>query len=119
MVTAMDAASGRVLGALDDQGRTRDTSVVFTSDNGGERFSDMWPLTGVKGELLEGGIRVPLIVRWPGRIPSGKTSQQVMTSFDFLPTLSAANRRPATEQGYVGDGEIGRASCRERGGREG
>ena len=104
MMTALDAAIGRVLGALDDLDITRDTIVVFTSDNGGERFSDMWPLTGVKGELLEGGIRVPLVVRWPGRIPAGATSEQVMASFDFLPTLSAATRRPATEQGYLGDG---------------
>lgn len=104
MVTALDSAIGRVLRALDDRSLARDTIVVFTSDNGGERFSDMYPLTGVKGELLEGGIRVPLIVRWPGRIPAGATSRQVMTSFDFLPTLSAATGRPATGQGYLGDG---------------
>jgi arylsulfatase A-like enzyme len=50
----------------------------------------MWPFTGVKGELLEGGIRVPLIVRWPGRIAAGRTSPQVMISMDFLPTLLTA-----------------------------
>ena len=55
------------------------TIVVFTSDNGGERFSEMWPFTGAKGELLEGGIRVPLIVHWPGRIAAGAVSDQVMS----------------------------------------
>ena len=90
MVRSMDAAIGRVLAAVERRGAARDTIVVFTSDNGGERFSDTWPFTGMKGELLEGGIRVPLIVRWPARAPAGATSTQVMTSMDFLPTLLAA-----------------------------
>lgn len=57
---------------------------------GGERFSDTWPLTGMKGELLEGGIRVPLIVSWPAHLPQGQTSGQVAISMDALPTLVAA-----------------------------
>jgi arylsulfatase A-like enzyme len=90
MVGALDQNVGKVLAALDRRGIADDTIVVFTSDNGGDRFSDMWPFSGVKGELLEGGIRVPLIVRWPGRIAAGSTSTQVMASMDFLPTLLAA-----------------------------
>ena len=90
MVRSMDAAIGRVLQAIERRGATRDTIVVFTSDNGGERFSDTWPFTGMKGELLEGGIRVPLLVRWPGRVPAGSAPEQVMISMDFLPTLLAA-----------------------------
>lgn len=90
IVTNLDLNIGRVLATLDQYRLANDTIVVFTSDNGGERFSETWPFTGVKGELLEGGIRVPLIVRWPGRIASGTTSPQVMTSMDFLPTLLAA-----------------------------
>ena len=90
MVASMDEAIGRVLAELETRGLARDTIVVFTSDNGGERFSDVWPLRGGKGELLEGGIRVPLIVRWPGRVRRGSRSGQVMTSMDWLPTLVAA-----------------------------
>lgn len=90
MVRAMDAAIGRVLAELDGRGMAGDTIVVFTSDNGGERFSDNWPFTGGKTELLEGGIRVPLIVRWPKAIQAGSRSAQVMTSMDWLPTLLAA-----------------------------
>ena len=90
MMASMDSAIGRVLAELEARGLARETIVVFTSDNGGERFSDMWPLRGGKGELLEGGIRVPLIVRWPGRIRAGSRSAQVMTSMDWLPTLVAA-----------------------------
>jgi arylsulfatase A-like enzyme len=90
MVRAMDAGIGRVLAALDALGQTENTIVVFTSDNGGERYSDNWPFTGGKTELLEGGLRVPLIVRWPGAIASGAQSDQVMTSMDWLPTLLAA-----------------------------
>ncbi len=94
MVRAMDAAIGRVLASLRRAGLERDTIVVFTSDNGGERYSNTWPLTGYKGELLEGGIRVPLIVRWPAHIRAGTTSEQVMISMDFMPTLLAAAGAP-------------------------
>lgn len=90
MIASMDVNIGRVLGALAESGAAENTIVVFTSDNGGERYSDTWPFVGVKGELLEGGIRVPLIVRWPARIGSGSVSDQVMTSMDFAPTFLAA-----------------------------
>jgi len=90
MVTALDAAIGRVLARLSELGMAEDTVVVFTSDNGGERFSDNWPFTGMKSELLEGGLRVPLIVRWPGVTRAGSTSDVPVLSMDFLPTLVAA-----------------------------
>ena len=87
MVESLDANVGKVLAALTASGRADDTIVVFTSDNGGERFSKTWPFNGMKCEVLEGGIRVPLLVRWPGRIKAGSTSDQVAISMDFVPTL--------------------------------
>lgn len=90
MVTRMDDQVGRVLAALDRLGLADNTIVVFTSDNGGERFSDVWPFTGHKTELLEGGIRIPAIVRWPGRVRAGATSDEQIISMDWLPTLVAA-----------------------------
>ncbi|MEZ5897638.1 MAG: sulfatase-like hydrolase/transferase [Parvularculaceae bacterium] len=90
MMESMDANIGRVLEILEDKGIADNTIVVFTSDNGAERFSDTWPLIGLKGELLEGGIRVPIIIRWPGHIEPGSKSEQVMTSMDFAPTFLAA-----------------------------
>jgi len=90
MVEALDASIGRVLQALEARGLAENTIVIFTSDNGGERFSKNWPLTGQKTELLEGGIRVPAIVRWPARIAAGQVSEQVAISMDWLPTLLAA-----------------------------
>ena len=72
MIEAMDAQIGRVLEALDATGLTDNTIVVFTSDNGGERFSDTWPFTGKKTELLEGGLRIPVRSCWPARIPAGQ-----------------------------------------------
>ncbi|VVE64671.1 Arylsulfatase [Pandoraea captiosa] len=90
IVQRLDENVGKVLRALDETGAAKNTIVVFTSDNGGERFSDVWPLTGRKGELLEGGLRVPLLVRWPDRIKAGSRSSQMVMSMDWLPTLLAA-----------------------------
>jgi arylsulfatase A-like enzyme len=77
--------------ALAKSGLEKNTIVVFTSDNGGERFADTWPFTGKKTELLEGGLRIPCILRWPGHVPAGRTSDQVAISMDWLPTLLAAS----------------------------
>ena len=90
MVEAMDAQIGRVLATVEARGLLRDTIVVFTSDNGGERFSDTRPFTGIKTELLEGGLRIPAIVSWPARLPQGVTTEQVGISMDWMPTLLAA-----------------------------
>ena len=87
MVQAMDLQIGRVLQALDVHGLAGNTIVVFTSDNGGERFSDTWPFTGIKTELLEGGLRVPGLICWPSRIPAGVVSDQVAITMDWFATL--------------------------------
>lgn len=90
MIEAMDRQIGRVVAALEKNGLAENTIVVFTSDNGGERFSYNWPFTGWKSELLEGGLRVPAIVQWPARVAPGRVSGQVMIHMDWLPTLLAA-----------------------------
>jgi arylsulfatase A-like enzyme len=104
MVRSMDAGIGRVMKALQASGIADNTLVIFTSDNGGERFSYEWPLSGSKGELLEGGIRVPAIVRWTGSIRPNQTTHQVAIGMDWTATiLSAAETRP--DQNYPLDGE--------------
>jgi arylsulfatase A-like enzyme len=90
MIEAMDRQIGRVLGALEAGRLTDNTIVIFTSDNGGERFSDTWPFSGRKTELLEGGLRIPTIISWPARLPRGRTTDQVGITMDWLPTLLAA-----------------------------
>ena len=90
MIEELDRQIGRVLQVLDANGLTENTIVIFTSDNGGERFADTWPFTGKKTELLEGGLRVPAVMAWPGHIPAGRTTDQVAISMDWLPTLLAA-----------------------------
>lgn len=98
MVQQLDLQVGRVLKALETSGVAKNTIVVFTSDNGGERFSDTWPLTGKKTELLEGGIRVPALVRWPGRIKAGVVAEQTAMTMDWAPTLwSAAGATPSPD----------------------
>jgi arylsulfatase A-like enzyme len=103
MIEAMDQQIGRVLEALRAGGLTDNTIVIFTSDNGGERFSDTWPFTGRKTELLEGGLRIPAIISWPARLPRGRTSDQVAITMDWLPTLLAA-AGAAPDPAYPSDG---------------
>lgn len=90
MVTRLDAGIGRILATLEEAGVAGDTIVVFTSDNGGERFSDMGPFTGSKGGVYEGSNRVPAIIRYPGVLPEGKVREQVAATFDWTATLLAA-----------------------------
>ncbi|MEN9775176.1 MAG: hypothetical protein RL322_2246 [Pseudomonadota bacterium] len=86
MIHHMDEGIGRLMATLERLDIDRNTIVVFTSDNGGERFSDNWPLVGGKMDLMEGGIRVPYVVHWPGRIAPGGVSAQPMITMDWLPT---------------------------------
>ncbi len=91
MVSALDQSVGRVLATLDELGLAGNTIVVFSSDNGGHgRFTDMTPLRGSKGMFYEGGIRVPLTVRWPGVTRPGTRTSEPVLLFDFYPTLVEA-----------------------------
>ena len=103
MVTSMDAAIGELLDTLRELGLERDTLVIFFSDNGGAGMSDNKPLRGQKGEMWEGGIRVPFIARWPGKIPAGKTTDEFLTSLEIFPTfISVAKAK--SPNGVVLDG---------------
>ncbi|MBW8485329.1 sulfatase-like hydrolase/transferase [Actinomadura parmotrematis] len=87
MVESLDASIGKVLQALRRSGQEQDTIVLFSSDNGGERFSYNWPLTGNKASLNEGGIRVPNILRWPAAIDGGQYSDVPVITPDWTATL--------------------------------
>jgi arylsulfatase A-like enzyme len=105
MVTRMDRDIGRLLGRLKELGVDNNTLVFFTSDNGPsaekshdpEFFNSNGPLRGVKRDLYEGAIRVPMIARWPGRVPAGRESDQVWAFWDILPTLAETAGLPAVE----------------------
>ena len=90
MMKSLDAGVGKVMEALKTAGLEKDTLVIFTSDNGGERFSFSWPFTGQKFDLHEGGIRVPAIVRWPGCTKVGAVSDQPVITMDWTATMVAA-----------------------------
>jgi arylsulfatase A-like enzyme len=104
MMRSLDANIGRVLAALKRAGLERDTLVVFTSDNGGERYSYNWPFSGEKFDLREGGTRVPAIARWPGVVPASSTSEQPIITMDWTATfIAVAGAAPAPS--YPLDGE--------------
>jgi len=103
MMRILDEGVGKVMKALKTAGLDRNTLVIFTSDNGGERFSYEWPFTGRKGDLLEGGIRVPAIVRWPGVVPADHISRQAAITMDWSATILAAAHTTAAA-GYPLDG---------------
>ena len=104
MVEAMDQAVGKVLAKLDELGLRGNTLVIFTSDNGGLSTSEGWPtsnlpLRGGKGWMYEGGIREPLLVRWPGVVPPGRVTGTPVSSPDFFATLlEAAGAPPQAHQ---------------------
>ena len=103
MMVNMDQNVAKLTATLDRLGLADNTIVIFTSDNGGERFSKMWPFNGRKTELLEGGLRVPCIVRWPGVAAPGSTSAAQTMTMDWLPTLLASAGARA-DAAYPSDG---------------
>ena len=90
MLERADDGVGRIMAELERLGVGDNTLVIFTNDNGGEWLSSNAPLFHRKDTLWEGGIRVPAIFRWPGRLPAGKTSQQVGITMDLTATIIAA-----------------------------
>lgn len=103
MIHHMDEGIGGLVEALRRIGQLDDTLVIFTSDNGGERFSDSWPLVGGKMDLTEGGIRVPWIAHWPARIAPGRVTSQHCLSMDWTATvLDAAGVAPDSEHPLEG-----------------
>jgi arylsulfatase A len=100
MIEGMDTEIGRFLKALDEAGLRDNTLVIFKSDNGGYN-GDNRPLRGFKGMLYEGGIRIPWIVRWPGRIEPGTTCATPVISMDCYPTLLQVAGLPPTPKHTV------------------
>lgn len=100
MIEALDEGIGRIINTLRRTGQERDTLVLFFSDNGGERFSQNWPLFADKGALYEGGIRVPTILRWPAGISGNQVNDTPVASQDWTATLleAAGARVPTSYQ---------------------
>jgi arylsulfatase len=90
----LDDVVGSVMQKLRDLGIENDTILGFTTDNGAENFTwpdgGQTPFAGAKGTALEGGFRVPMILRWPGKVPAGKIENQIVSGLDWFPTLVAA-----------------------------
>src|SRR5688572_13747764 len=94
MLERADQGIGAILALLDKTGLTENTLVIFTNDNGGEWLSRNAPLFHRKWTLWEGGIRVPAILRWPGRLPAGEVSRQVGITVDLTASILAATNTP-------------------------
>ena len=94
-VTVMDRVIGEVLKAIDEAGQTDNTIVMFMSDNGGSGNGGNAPLKGSKSTMWEGGLRVPFIIRWPGKVPAGIVTDEFLTALEIVPTLLAATGAPA------------------------
>lgn len=111
MITHMDKAIGTIMEKIEALGLDKQTLVVFASDNGptyarvggadSEFFDSNGPFRGFKGSVFEGGLRVPMIVRWPGKVKAGTTSDHLSYFPDFFPTLAAAG---GSEEKYITDG---------------
>ncbi|GAB4042930.1 sulfatase [Spirosoma litoris] len=99
MIESLDSNVGRILKKLEALGLDRNTIVIFTSDNGGIRsISRQDPIRAGKGSYYEGGVRVPLVVRWPGTIAAGSTSPTPVINLDYYPTFLDILKRPKPSQ---------------------
>jgi arylsulfatase A-like enzyme len=87
MMKSLDDAVGKIVKAIDDLKQSNNTVIIFTSDNGGERYSDNGIYKGAKGSLWEGGIREPAFVRWPGKIKEHSVTNQVATTMDWTASI--------------------------------
>ena len=94
MMERVDRGVGEILHALERRALVNNTIVIFTNDNGGEWLSSNKPLWSRKWTVWEGGIRVPALVKWPGRIPAGKVSRQVGITMDLTASIVAAAGAP-------------------------
>lgn len=84
----IDWSVGEILSTLKEQGIDENTIVLFTSDNGASRRGSTKPLSGYKGQTLEGGMRMPTVIRWPKQIKAGSDNDQLLTTMDLLPTFA-------------------------------
>jgi arylsulfatase A len=99
MLRSLDAGVGSVLEALKRRGLHDDALVIFMSDNGGTKLGNAGPFSGTKGTLYEGGLRVPCLVRWPGRLPAGSETAQPAITMDFTRSmLRIAGARQSSER---------------------
>lgn len=92
MVEFLDAQMGRVFATLEEQGLTDNTLIIFTADNGGHQGGNNWPFRRSKQWLDEGGLRVPMLIQWPGKIPAGLVSDQPSVLMDAAVTVLHAGR---------------------------
>jgi arylsulfatase A-like enzyme len=96
-LTCMDEAIGAVVAALEKSGQRENTLILFLSDNGGSGNGGNAPLRGAKSSMWEGGLRVPFIANWPGKLPAGRVTDEFLTGLEILPTLLAATGAAAPE----------------------
>ena len=98
MIQALDTSIGEMLDWLDQKGLAEKTLVIFTSDNGGEvNFTNNAPFKMGKGSLYEGGIRVPVIARWPGHLEAGTSNKTLVSSIDYFPTFAKLAGAPVPD----------------------
>jgi arylsulfatase A-like enzyme len=111
MIKSLDESMGRIMDKLDELKISDNTIIIFTSDNGGNMYdivngknpTNNYPLRGGKGNIYEGGVRVPLIISWPGKTKPGSVSEEIVSSIDFYPTiLEIANS--TAQKGQILDG---------------
>ncbi len=96
-VTCMDEAIGALMESVEKTGQEDNTIFLFMSDNGGSGNGGNAPLRGSKSTMWEGGLRVPFIARWPGKLPAGKVTDEFLTALELVPTLLAATGAKAPE----------------------